>query len=174
MQVHIDLREGWFDFPQYKTIKDFYGDRKAKRSGEFLMWHITKGCAILKNIGASDEAIKSFMLHPKYQNDEDYYMNQSSLLGDCAYDQKVVDNVLDYRRVANAYLCRPETDGWSHSQIHEACQLERGDVADMLVADKEQNFEDFMKHHMNSHPRSKELYQYFSNWIEYLRKLRLD
>lgn len=166
--IDVDLREGWFDFPQYKVIKKFYGDRKAERSGEFLMWHITEGCRLLKGMGASDEAIKAYMLHPKYQNDEDYYKNIQALWEDCGRDQKVMENVLEYRQAANAYLCRPETDGWGADQIRKACGLKKGDVCDMLFADKHQNFADFKNYHLGTHPRSNELHQYFKNWIGYL------
>lgn len=38
----------------------------------------------------------------------------------------------------------------------------------MLIADKVQNYKDFEIYHKSTHPRSKELDQYFKNWLQKL------
>ena len=42
------------------------------------------------------------------------------------------------------------------------------DVRHLLVADKIQNYKDFMKYHFGKHERTKELFQYFNNWFDFL------
>ena len=38
----------------------------------------------------------------------------------------------------------------------------------MLIADKVQNYKDFMLHHFMTHKRSNQLYMYFHNWFTLL------
>lgn len=166
--IYYDLREGWYDFEQYKIIKDFYGDAVAERSGEFLMWHITEGCNILEALNASDEAIKAYMLHPKYQNDNDFRKNHLQLWQDCEENDLVLRNIFAYREAANSYLCRPETDSWGIQEISKNCPIMWQDVKDMLIADKRQNYKDFLKYHSRTHPRREQLNKYFNNWLDYL------
>lgn len=164
------MHKGWCDFEQYKTIKQFYGDKKAKRSQEFLMWHITAGCRILEDNGASDEAIKAFMLHPIFQSDEDFKHNKHKLYEYCEHNMDIVLNVLEYRKCANAYLCKPYTDSWTLAEIKEAAPIVLEDVRQMLIADKVQNQADFLKHHFGTHPRSEQLAAYFDTWLKYLQQ----
>lgn len=168
------VHEGWCDFQQYSFIKQFYKDRKAKRSGEFLMWHITRGCNIMHSNGASDQAIKAYMLHPIFQGDSEFKDNWNKLYHYCEGDPVVMRNVIEYRKSANAYLCKPYTDSWGDDEIREAAPILFEDVRQMLLADKIQNKEDFIKHHKDTHKRSKELLTYFDNWIEYLKKLKTN
>ena len=39
------------------------------------------------------------------------------------------------------------------------------EVRDMLIADKIQNYKDFLFYHKGTHPRSRELEEYFKNWF---------
>lgn len=43
------------------------------------------------------------------------------------------------------------------------------DVRDMLIADKIQNYKDFIIYHRGTHPRSDELDTYFEAWLRVLR-----
>lgn len=165
------VHEGWCDFQQYSFIKHFYKDKKANRSGEFLMWHITRGCNIMHSNGASDSAIKAYMLHPIFQGDSEFKDNWKKLYHYCEGDSVIMRNVIEYRKSANAYLCKPYTDSWGEDEIKEAAPILFEDVRQMLLADKIQNKEDFIKHHIDTHKRSKELLTYFNNWIEYLESL---
>ncbi|MGK0389502.1 MAG: hypothetical protein ACI94Y_002242 [Maribacter sp.] len=42
------------------------------------------------------------------------------------------------------------------------------EVKQMLIADKVQNYKDFMLYHYKLHTRSDELYEYFQNWSKLL------
>lgn len=161
---------GWFDFPEYKEIKEFYGNGKANRSQEFFMWHITHGCNYLSTICASDPTIKAYMLHPKFQSDVDFQNNWLELFSG-RYAPIVSRNIIEYRKVANAYLCKPYTDGWDIDTIKEAAPIPFEDVRKMLLADKYQNYSDFMKYHYGQHKRSDELKSYFEKWMEYLNSI---
>lgn len=168
MGLYHQLLGTWCDYPEYKIIKDFYGDRKAARSGEYLMWHITKGCHYLEKLGASEEAIKAFMLHPIYQSDTDYNANKTKLLKDCQGDLDVLLLVLEYRKVANGFLCNVFTDGWCRAEIEQAAPFTSKDMALMLLADKLQNREDFNKYHRDTHVRGPQLHIYFEKWLKYI------
>lgn len=168
-ELHESLNQGWYDFNEYQIIKNHYGDRKAKRSGEFLIKHITEGCKIMSELGASDNAIKAFMLHPIYQSDNDYLRYYTRLLSGADTSMEVLLLVLEYRKVANAYLCKPYTDYWTSRDIKEATPITSVDIALMLWADKTQNYADFLKHHLGTHPRSKQLEVYFESWLERLK-----
>lgn len=44
----------------------------------------------------------------------------------------------------------------------------------MLCADKIQNYKDFLLYHKNTHPRAKELDEYFNNWFKALKIENFD
>jgi len=48
------------------------------------------------------------------------------------------------------------------------------EVKQMLIADRAQNYKDFMLHHCGKHERSGELYKYFNNWFELLKQAMLN
>ena len=55
----------------YQKVKLFYGDQRAKRSGQLYMRHIDQGLEILDHINASVFAKQAFCLHPLVQKYED-------------------------------------------------------------------------------------------------------
>lgn len=139
---------------EYKLISNFYGDRKANRSGLYLMNHIDEG---LRMSCASDVARRAFMIHPIIQSDQDFADNYDMIRH---IDGDVVALAMEYRRVANAYLSNRKIE---HLDEIELSPLK--DVNDMLIMDKLQNKKDFDTHHKGTHPRSAELEEYFNNWL---------
>lgn len=152
---------------EYKMISSYYGNKKASRSKVFLMNHIDEGISVLKKIKASENAIKAYCLHPILQSDEDLSKNFKDLefWGDSpeAIQPKVLILAMEYRSVANEYLSKRKI-----SSIDEIRLSPLKDVNDMLIADKVQNYKDFLLHHKESHSRSKELDEYFNNWFKRL------
>lgn len=147
-------------YSEYLLIRDFYGERKARRSQVPLINHINEGIEILKSIKASEEAIKAYCLHPVFQADADLEQN-SSLAKE--QDPYVMMLTMEYRQTANAYL--------SHRTIKSLDDIALSplkEVNDMLIADKIQNFKDFMKYHYDTHERSQDLHRYFKNWFDKL------
>lgn len=152
--------------PEYKWIQEFYGDKKSERSGVYLMNHVDEGLKVLEDIGASDAAKRAYCIHPIFQGNDDL-KNVNSLKNEmmhCIRDisPQVLINVMEYRSVANEYLSKREI-----KSIDEIRLSPLKDVNDMLIADKVQNYKDFEVHH-KSHPRTKELEQYFKNWLQRL------
>lgn len=140
-------------------ISEFYGNRKTTRSGAFLMNHIHEGLWVLKQIGATENAMKAYCLHPLFQSDSDlkttFETYDLSL-----FSSKVVAPALECRSVANEYLSKRKI-----SSVEDIRLSPLKDVNDMLIADKVQNYKDFLKYHSKTHPRAKELDQYFRNWF---------
>lgn len=142
---------------ELNMIREYYGDKVAKRSGVPLINHIHEGLEILRSIGASVEAKKAYYLHPMLQSDEALVENLGKM-GDVNY--KVLILAMEYRKTANAYL--------SHRHVEDLRQIQLSpllEVNQMLYADKVQNQKDFLKYHYGTHERSEELKQYFENWI---------
>lgn len=153
---------------EYECISHFYGAETAKRSGVPLMNHIDEGLAIMEKNGASVAAKAAFCIHPMLQSDEEF---QSRIYGVMALvSSRVLMLALEYRRAANAYLCKPYTDDWTQFEISQAVGYLLPEVKDMLIADKLQNQKDFQIHHLGKHHRSDKLDAYFIKWIEYLAK----
>jgi hypothetical protein len=145
--------------PEYETIVNYYGNKKAIRSGVYYINHIDEGLAILEWIGASDEAKRAFCLHPIYQSDDELIQNADKF----HIDSDIMLRTLEYRSVANEYLSKREIQS-----IEEIRLSPLKDVNDMLIADKIQNRKDFEIYHQGKHPRSKELTHYFDNWTQRL------
>lgn len=144
---------------EYAAINEFYGKQTAYRSGLSLMRHIDDGLHILTLNGASNMAKAAFCLHPLVQNSEVVDVSWSP-----AYSL-----ACEYKDRANAYLCRPDTD-WvsSVSDVQSIVGEMTDDCRAMLIADKRQNYGDFIVAHYGKHSRSKELDRYFRLWIAYL------
>lgn len=162
-------------------IKTFYGDKCAERSGVPLINHILEGCAIIYNKsrdmcdfeeGEVYYIMASFCLHPIYQSGEPFTLRHN-------YPKmEVLENVIDYVYIANSYLCKPETDHITNSDLLDNALDDHFDKLEddsfvtqvmlMLYADKVQNEKDFNIYHKGTHPRSDELAKYFQKWIRYL------
>lgn len=154
---------------EYKLISSFYGDRVAERSGVRLMNHIDEGLDILDEHGATTSAKAAFCLHPLLQGDAEYTMFLDKIANDPKVNSAALVLALDYRRAANAYLCKPATDAWGIPEISEAVGPLLEPLRHMLIADKIQNQKDFLLYHQGTHPRSEQLTKYFENWLEYLK-----
>jgi hypothetical protein len=142
----------------YELIKEFYGMDVAKRSGIPLINHIDEGLKILDRIGASDTVKEAFCLHPLLQSDEAFNQNKSRDFP--GVSAPVLLLTMEYRRVANSYLSKNEVEDF----VGFSCE----EVKQMLIADKIQNYKDFLLHHYGHHDRSDQLYKYFHNWFDLL------
>lgn len=142
---------------EYQLIKDFYRNKVAVRSQVKLINHITEGLQVLDMIGSSETAKRAFCLHPMLQNDEDLLKNHAVLKWTVAGDVMLL--AMEYRSVANEYL----SDKVDSGQLIRLSPL--SEVNDMLIADKVQNYKDFIKYHKGMHSRSVQLDQYFNEWL---------
>jgi len=145
---------------EYQWIKQFYGDRTAKRSGVALMNHIDEGISVLEMIHAGSDAKRAFCLHPLFQADEDFSKNYGFIN---KVDPYVAMLTMEYRNIANQYLSHRKIES-----IEEIALSPMDEVNNMLIADKIQNYKDFLIYHDGTHPRSDELNEYFNNWLKRL------
>lgn len=153
---------------EYQEISKVYGERRAGRSQELLMKHIDDGLAVMIDLDASLDALKAFCLHPLFQADQEL-VTYAPLAS--AFAPEVILLVMEYRRAANAYLCKPHTDAWGMDDLHLYVGWILPEVRKMLLADKLQNQADFLIHHADTHIRKAELKHYFQLWIDYLHAL---
>lgn len=142
----------------YKTIQNCYRDEKTKRSEVPLIYHIDEGGAILSKIGAADTVKDAYYLHPILQSNEGFIKNKSQNFNGINHESLLL--AMEYRRVANSYLSTMSKSDF----VGFTCE----EIRQMLIADKIQNYKDFMLYHYGKHPRSNELHQYFNNWFEML------
>lgn len=149
-----------FQTREYKEICKFYGDRRAKRSQVPLINHIHEGLEFMRQRNASWAAMRAYCLHPLFQGDVDLKTNfgKATIL-----DPYVIMLVLEYRSVANEYL-----SARTIKDISEIRLSPLPEVNAMLVADKMQNFKDFMIYHHGTHSDSAKLFIYFRNWFDRL------
>lgn len=153
--------KGPFDTPEYKMVEQFYGEGKAQRSQAWFMNHIDEGMIILSHWNKSSAAMAAFCLHPLTQDDDNLAKNFAMLSKEG--NSYHVGLSLEYRNIANAYLSKRSVDSLEDvalSPLHE--------VNDMLIADKVQNYKDFLIYHLGTHPRSDILVNYFNNWLKKL------
>lgn len=142
---------------EYGLIRKFYGNRCAERSKVPLINHINEGLDILESLGACEDTRKAYCLHPLVQNDKDLMENYESL-SKCSPLALIF--ALEYRSVANEYLSQREIKDLNEIRLSPLYQ-----VNNMLIADKLQNYKDFLIHHLRVHPRWRELDAYFRNWL---------
>lgn len=163
--------------PEYKAIQEHCGDRKAERSGVPLIRHIDEGLEILELIGSTKDAMRAFCLHPLFQNDEDLAktLRENQLY---VFSPRCVVLAMEYRARANDWLSEKVDrhavmtfDGKLSSELVQVGKPDAGfslEVKQMLIADKVQNYKDFLEYHYGKHKRSEELNYYFLEWFKAL------
>lgn len=165
------VAHGIFDSVEYQMVESFYGDERAKRSGVLKMNHIDEGVYIMTKLGASDKAMKAFCLHPLLQQDEEMavYFERCTL----TCNSLAVMLALEYRNVANGWL---SDKVWQTDGLAPGVTWDTGpklsplpSVNAMLIADKIQNYKDFLIYHAGKHARSDELDAYFRQWLHVLQ-----
>ena len=144
---------------ELEIIERYYGKQQAKRSGVPYIHHIYEGLLILEAINASENSKRAYCLHPILQSDEELTKNLSFFNG-LEVKSEILILTMEYRRVANSYLSKDKVSDFVGFSLPE--------VREMLVADKVQNYSDFLIYHKGSHPRSNELDEYFNNWFKLL------
>lgn len=159
---------------EYKLISEFYGDNCASRSKVPLMNHINEGISIMIENDASKEAILAYCIHPIIQGDKEFVENIDMIAAKVEegfIHPIVMAYALEYRKIANSYLCKPYTDRWDKDDLNHIIGYIHEPVRQMLIADKIQNKKDFLIYHLDTHARSEQLNKYFNNWLEYLKKV---
>ena len=122
---------------------------------------------ILDALKANQLAKAAYCVHPIVQGALEMNSSGKSLK---EWQHKIDAEVMyiagRYSLLANSYLCRPETDHYTISDVQSLISLYGGmpEVLDMLRADKIQNAKDFNQYHKGTHPRSAELANYFDIW----------
>lgn len=149
------------DTQAYQLIKNHYRNTTTLRSGVKLINHIDEGLSYMIELGASQDAMEAYCLHPLLQSDEDLLLHIDDDFTGVSY--KVIILVMEYRRVANSYL--------STNKLEDFVGFTSTDIYHMLWADKKQNEKDFTVYHEGTHKRSKELREYFDNWFGLLNIL---
>ena len=140
----------------YDLIKEFYGEQKTERSQVPLINHIDEGLKILECINVSSLTKDADCINTILQSDESLKNNWLLITLDC----QVTILAMEYRRVANSYL--------SKNKLEDFVGFSLPEVRDMLIADKVQNYKDFLLYHKKTHERSKKLDEYFNNWFKLL------
>jgi hypothetical protein len=159
------------DTPGYKAIVDFYGDRRARRSGVRLMDHVDQGVEIIGRLGGDIIVQEAFAVHPIFQADDD--LRDNFQWCDDLHPL-VVLYAMEYRNIANSFLSnqvKQGPDAWGRVGFYAKRSLRLSPLAavnTMLIADKVQNRKDFLRYHKDSHDRSGELDFYFDRWLQAL------
>lgn len=152
------------DNPHYQAIQEHYGDGRANRSNQLFMNHIDEGLALLDLQGSSLATKEAFCLHPLLQipNTLRDFVTHPDL---SIFNPLAFILAMEYRNKANAYLCRPKTD---HYTLDDLPVMVLPEVTQMLIADKVQNYKDFLQYHQVNHERSEQLDNYFGLWLQHL------
>lgn len=149
-----------------QLISNYYGTNTAERSGVPLINHIYEGLVVLDYIAAPKAAMNAFCLHPIVQADNDLGLGLWTLANADSYELALA---MEYRHQANKWLSDKVSKRWYGLKVEgEPSYGPLRSVRDMLIADKVQNFKDFLRYHYATHPRSKELTRYFIMWLEKL------
>lgn len=153
----------------YKTIEQYYGNQRAKRSGVLKMNHIDEGLVIIERAADlinqySDvdvqNTMKAFCLHPMLQSDEALVEVMSDIPDIGLMPHKALIYAMEYRSIANDYLSPKHINNIGDIKLSVLPEVNL-----MLIADKVQNYKDFIMYHKGYHPRSDELNEYFTNWL---------
>lgn len=138
----------------YELIKNHYGDKQAERSSIMYIQHIDEGLMILDALKASQDVKDAFCVHPILQIPSSLKATDVS-----SWKPEVVLLAMEYRNKANTYSSHMGT---------KPPKMVLSDVTTMLIADKIQNYKDFLEH-SRKYPNATELNTYFINWLQHLK-----
>lgn len=150
----------WTQWPEYREIASHYGDSKAERSGFYYMNHIDEGFAILKRLGATENTLKAWLLHPLFQTDLENFAKRN--YGNLQIPLELMNLVMGYRDLANSYLPPRYREKPPH--------VWDPDLRLMLLADKIQNCKDMDLNEGLDPCRREELSIYFGRWFICLKR----
>lgn len=139
----------------YKIIENFYKLKKAKRSNAAYIKHIDEGLLILDALNADENTKDAFCVHPLLQIPSSLIATEVT-----NWDPNVVLLAMEYRNKANAYSTRSGRGAYPPKMILP-------EVTKMLVADKIQNYKEFLAH-KDKYTNKTTLEQYFTNWLIHL------
>lgn len=167
----------------WEAIREFYGQRRAERSQVPLINHIIEGVGIIGEISRLTErrhdssiAAQAYCLHPLFQNDAELTSVGLKTCRDyTALGQQVLVCTMEYRWRANNWLSKKVkfchyNDGAPPTLVTTG-KPDPGPLSAvrmMLIADKVQNYKDFLVHHAQTHERRHELDLYFKTWLKAL------
>lgn len=151
---------------EYRLIKRFYGVSRAERSQVLKMNHIDEGLAIMDYIGASTAAMQAYCLHPIFQHNDQLCSDGYAAATTPGLNPLALMLTMEYRARANDFLSgkvdlKLALNDFPHPKPDWGVLAE---VKHMLIADKVQNYKDFMLHHSETHERKLELKHYFELW----------
>ena len=142
----------------YNIIQHHYKDKRAERSGVPLIYHIDEGLALLEHLGAAKNVKDAYALHPMIQSTKDF--NNNYRINFSGVNSASLLLAAEYRHIANSYL--------STGVKEDFAGFTNNDIKLMLIADKVQNYKDFLNYHNGVHSKSKRLNEYFSDWFKLL------
>lgn len=147
--------------PAYMMASHFYDNEKTKRSAIPLMNHIDEGLFVLSELGADRITMDAWIVHPLFQTDS-ALKNTLHYCRNYFYglEEHCILYAMEYRNVANQYLSERTI-----SSIEDIALSPLEQVNQMLIADKVQNRNDFIRYHKGTHPKSDCLEKYFENWL---------
>lgn len=144
----------------YQLISNHYSNQKSYKAGVPFIKHIDEGLTILTHLNCDQVTKDAWCLHPLIQSDLDLI---TTLLTDNINhidNNKALIIAMEYRTIANNYLSKHHRD---KSRIPSLSIL--AEVNQMLIADKIQNFKDYLIYVKPSFPDRIYLQEYFNNWL---------
>lgn len=150
---------------EYELVKKMYEGKIGKKSGREYIHHIHDGILMLEHQASSMITKRAWCLHPVVQADYDLVKaHESGVLKDL--DPTVVMLAMEYRAVANAHLTHHFLNGRS-AWPHVSSLVE---VNEMLIADKIQNYKDYLLYVAPKPEHADRLYlhDYFKGWLHAL------
>lgn len=156
----------------YEMVKLYYGTMRARRSGVPLIRHIDQGLAVLEHLGALEVVRGAYCLHPLLQADtslKDFWERGDHI----SLPPAQILLAMEYRSRANSWLSDSVSlRDMAGGQVVDFSGLPDpgplNEVKLMLIADKVQNYKDFLRYHQATHLRSRELTEYFHRWLSVL------
>lgn len=157
---------------EYRLIKEFYDDQRAKRSGVPYINHIIEGCAALwamTGVESADVTVqearemqRAFCLHPFAQNSLKEFTDLA-----CKHElhQRLIIWAADYAAIARQFLTVDLPHYPTHPPRIVLSQIREVNL--MLLADKIQNYKD-LRHYNSLLPNYAALNYYFEHWISEL------
>lgn len=152
---------------EYEMAKKMLGSKTTTDGRTLLIEQVDQTLKVLNHLSSWPAVMRAACLRPLLQDDHTFEYGWKTACKNGVQPRALV-LAMEFRRVANSYLCNTLTDYWDDEEVRIRLGLVIPPVRAMLIAHKTVGYYQFLMQQAQTHFRRKELRAYFERWFRIL------
>lgn len=152
---------------EYEMARKLLGNKTTTDGRTLLIEQVDQTLKVLNHLSSWPAVMRAACLRPLLQDDHTFEYGWKTACKNGVQPRALV-LAMEFRRVANSYLCTTLTDFWDDEEVRLRLGLVIPPVRAMLIAHKTVGYHQFLLQQAQTHFRRKELRAYFERWFRVL------